>query len=304
MIRLQTAGHVAQGARPYTPGPPPTEVMAPVPAPLEIGSSGLITTAADLARWVRTLADGAYPELFVEDDPLGSIDAGSDGQGAYVAVQGTLPGYSANAIAWRDTTSPSAISATCSITRSCDSPARCGPCWAIIPLRRQQHGPVPCTGLRHRALAGRYTHPDFGPIAIADRPERGGMTLTMPGKPAYWSFYLTPIADGGLLGGLSVWCFAAMARAACSPRRWKATRASRRCRCWPPSKRKPTEFFRERSGPAAALFRCPLQPPHHHRISPLACAPRRVGRVGHRRPCAPERPVLTAGVSRLASTSR
>ena len=200
MIRLQTAGHVAQGAQPYTPGPPPTDVMTPVPAPLEMGSSGLITTAADLARWVRTLADGAYPELFVEDDPLGSIDAGSDGQGAYVAVQGTLPGYSANAIAWRDN----------DLTVSYLGNLFDYPVLRLAGTLRALLGDQPPTppaarpraialGFEHRALAGRYTHPDFGPIAIADRPERGGMTLSMPGKPAYWSFYLTPIADGGLL---------------------------------------------------------------------------------------------------------
>lgn len=74
----------------------------PVPAALEIGSSGLITTAADLATWVRTLADGSYPELFTGDDPLGLIDEDTDDIGAYVSVQGTLPGYVANAIAWRD----------------------------------------------------------------------------------------------------------------------------------------------------------------------------------------------------------
>lgn len=199
MIRPGTAKDVARGARPYTAGPGPDGVMTPIPSPLEIGSSGLITTAADLARWARTLADGAYPELFEGDDPLGSIDTGSDENGAYVSVQGTLPGYSANAIAWRDS------GLTISYTGNLFS----YPVLDLAETLRALAGdhPPPPPGTRppavlldrtHSALAGQYVHPGFGNIAIGHDPTRGGMVLTMPGKPEYWSFHLTPIADGGL----------------------------------------------------------------------------------------------------------
>ncbi len=198
-VALQTADHVPGGALPYTAGPEPEGVMTPVPAPLEIGSSGLVTTATDLARWARTLADGAYPELFVDEDPLGSIDTGRDDNGEFVAVQGTLPGYSANAIAWRG--SDLAVSYTGNLF---DYPVlRMGRTLRGLlgatpptppPVRP---GAVPLSA-SHRALAGRYEHPDFGTLRIDEVPGRGGMTLTMPGKPAYWSFHLTPIADGGL----------------------------------------------------------------------------------------------------------
>ncbi|MBB1059742.1 serine hydrolase domain-containing protein [Marilutibacter spongiae] len=198
-VALQTADQVPGGALPYTAGPEPEGVMTPVPAPLEIGSSGLVTTAPDLARWARTLADGAYPELFVDEDPLGSIDTGHDDNGDYVSVQGTLPGYSANAIAWRDTDLSVAFAGNLfdypvlrmgKTLRGLLGPAPPAP----SPARPAA---VPLTA-SHRALAGRYVHPDFGTIAIAEVRDRGGMTLTMPGQPAYWSFHLTPIAEGGL----------------------------------------------------------------------------------------------------------
>lgn len=199
VIRLGTAKDLDRGARPYTAGPGPDGVMTPIPSPLEIGSSGLITTAPDLARWVRTLADGAYPELFEGDDPLGSIDAGSDDNGAYVSVQGTLPGYSANAIAWRDS------DLTISYTGNLFSypvldlgdtlRALAGNHPPPPPQPRPSAVPLDQT---HRALAGQYMHPQFGTIAIEHDPARGGMRLTMPGQPAYWSFYLTPVAEGRL----------------------------------------------------------------------------------------------------------
>lgn len=196
-IRIGTAGHFPGGALPYTAGPAPAGVMTPVPANLATGSSGLVTTAADLAKWARTLADGAYPELFAGDDPLGSIDVGSDGNGEYVAVQGSLPGYVANAIAWRghDLTvsfagnlfSYPALNLEDALRGLLgdDPPPAPKPRPAAVPLSAE-----------HLRLAGEHRHPDFGPIRIAHDPARGGMVLTMPDRPAYWSFHLTPIADG------------------------------------------------------------------------------------------------------------
>ncbi|WP_170218470.1 serine hydrolase domain-containing protein, partial [Marilutibacter aestuarii] len=198
-VALETADHFADGALPYTAGPEPEGVMTPVPAPLEIGSSGLVATAPDLARWARTLADGAYPELFVDEDPLGSIDTGQDDNGDYVSVQGTLPGYSANAIAWRDSDLSVAFAGNLFdypvLRMGKTLRGLLGPTPPAPPPARPQAVPLADA---HRARAGRYAHPDFGTIAIAEVPGRGGMTLTMPRQPAYWSFHLTPIADGGL----------------------------------------------------------------------------------------------------------
>lgn len=199
IILLDTADKLLDGALPYTAGPEPDGVMRPVPAPLEIGSSGLITTSADLARWARALADGAYPELFVGDDPLGSIDTGSDENGDYVSLQGTLPGYAANAIAWRDRKLTISYTGNlfsypalnlASVLRSLvgDSPLE-------TPSPRLPGGEITSA---HRALEGRYQHLNFGTIEISYDNEKHGMFLTMPGKPAYWSFYLTPIARGEL----------------------------------------------------------------------------------------------------------
>jgi D-alanyl-D-alanine carboxypeptidase len=199
VIRLQTAKDVPGGALPYTAGPEPSGVMTPVPAALEIGSSGLITTVADLAAWVRALAGGRYPELFDGDDPLGSIDAGSDGNGPYVAVQGTLPGYVANAITWPGR------GLTVSFTGNLFSypaldlgdvlRALLGPEPPAPPTSRPTAVPL---ADEHLALVGEHRHPDFGPIVIALATAGDRLVLTLPGKPAYWSFHLTPIADGAL----------------------------------------------------------------------------------------------------------
>lgn len=199
IIQLETADKISNGAFPYTAGPDPKGVKAPVPAPLEIGSSGLITTSSDLSRWARTLADGAYPELFVGEDPLGSIDTGMDDNGDYVSVQGTLPGYVVNAIAWRNR------DLTISYVGNLFSyPAlnMGGTLRSLVgekPLIPPSMRPaaVELTAA-HKNLVGIYRHPDFGMIEIVHDDLRKAMFLTMPGKPAYWSFYLTPIEDAGL----------------------------------------------------------------------------------------------------------
>lgn len=199
IIQLETADNFSGGALPYTAGPDPKGVQIPVPAPLEVGSSGLITTSSDLSRWARTLADGAYPELFVSKDPLGSIDIGTDDNGDYVSVQGTLPGYVANAIAWRDR----------DLTISYIGNLFSYPALNMSKILRSlvSEKPLIPSSIRptaveltaaHKALVGIYRHPDFGMIEIVHDEVRKGMFLKMPGQPAYWSFYLTPLEDAGL----------------------------------------------------------------------------------------------------------
>ncbi|MBS7457312.1 serine hydrolase domain-containing protein [Coralloluteibacterium stylophorae] len=198
-IDIHTADHFARGALPYTAGPAPTGVMHPVPAPLEVGSSGLITTASDLARWVRALARGDHPGLFVGDDPLGSIDAGGSGGDRFVSVQGTLPGYAATAIAWpEDDVSITFVGNLFSYpVLDLDTTLRAivrGPAPAPPEARPAEVALADA----HRALAGRYAHPDFGRVDIALDAARGGMLLRMPERSAYWSFHLTPNVDGAL----------------------------------------------------------------------------------------------------------
>lgn len=199
MVRLPTADKIPGGAQPYTAGPEPEGVMTPEPAPLELGSSGLITTAEDLAKWVRALADGDYPELFESSDPLGSIDAGTDKNGEYVSVQGTLPGYVANAIAWRDRNLTISFTGNLfsypALTLGGQMRALAGENPPAPPLPRP--AAVPLTG-DHRALEGTYDHPNFGSIQIVHDGKERGMMLTLPGKPPYWSFYLTPLANAQL----------------------------------------------------------------------------------------------------------
>lgn len=186
-------------ALPYTPGPEPSGVMTAPAAPAEVGSAGLVTTAADLARWVRHLGDGAYPELFEGDDPLGSIDVGVDANGRYVAVQGTLPGYVANAVVWPERKLVASYTGNLFSAPALDLGdtlrALVGPEPPPPPAPRP--AAVPLTDA-HRELVGDHSLPGFGNVRIeCDRPCKQ-MRLSFPGKPAHWSFHLTPIADGAL----------------------------------------------------------------------------------------------------------
>lgn len=199
LIRLQTADSFPGGALPYTAGPEPDGIMTPVAASLQLGSSGLITTAADLARWARALGDGAFPELFEGPEPLGSIDAGSDENGAYISVQGTLPGYVASATAWRNR------DLTVSFTGNLFSFPSLGldddlrDLVKRDPLAAPEPRPaaVPLTD-RHLRLVGDHDHPNFGTLRIARSAHTGHLQLTVPGRPAFWTFHLTPIADGAV----------------------------------------------------------------------------------------------------------
>jgi len=192
------ASEEAGGAVPYMPGPAPDGLMAPVPANLEIGSSGLITTVEDLSRWVRYLGQGHFPELFEPDDPLGSIDRGEDDGRRYIAVQGSLPGYAAGATYWPD--EDVAISYTANIFSY--------PVVGIEPILRDigwGGSPRPPVRPADAALSeaqlsmeGRYAHPAFGEVLIRFDQERGGMFLMAPERGAFWDFYLTPVADGRL----------------------------------------------------------------------------------------------------------
>ncbi|KLE34107.1 hypothetical protein AAW00_07415 [Aurantiacibacter luteus] len=192
------AADAVGGALPYTAGPAPQLVETPVPAPLEFGSSGLVTTASDLIRWARALADGAWPELFAPDDPFGSIDRGTDAGGEYVSIQGTLPGYSANAIAWRG--GPAVAYAGNLFSFPVLDMGR-----TLRALVAGEGPPVPAMrpadvplGAEHRSLAGEHMAEGFGRIAIRLDASGRGMRLTFPERAAYWSFYLTPMAGGAL----------------------------------------------------------------------------------------------------------
>ena len=198
-VRRETADAYANGAMPYTAGPEPTGIMSPPPANLETGPSGLITTAADLAKWARYLADGNYPELFEGADPLGSIDADSDEYGEYVSVQGTLPGYVATATAWRDRDLTVAFTGNLfsfpALTIHKDLRALVG---QEAPARPEGRPDAVALTADHLRLIGDHPHADFGSVRIIREPSSGGLLLTVPGRPKFWSFHLTPIANGAV----------------------------------------------------------------------------------------------------------
>ncbi|MGY0611567.1 hypothetical protein [Luteimonas sp. A501] len=67
---------------------------------------------------------------------------------------------------------------------------------AAAPLAPRP-APVPLAD-EHLELVGEHRHPDFGPLVIARAPGGNSLMLTLPEKPTYWSFHLTPISNGGL----------------------------------------------------------------------------------------------------------
>ena len=202
-----TASHIAQGpisdlptgAQPHTAGPPPLGVETPTPARVERGASGLAVTVADLARWGAALAARQDTALFAGDDPLGSLNEGTDHGLRYLAAQGSLPGYAAGVTVWPDTGLTVAYAANLfghpvlnldDVLRDVAygaAPDPLPPRPADAPLDE-----------RHRRLAGRFEHPAFGLLVIGPDASGQGMRLTMPEREAYWSFYLTPVAQGRL----------------------------------------------------------------------------------------------------------
>lgn len=183
-------------AKPYTAGPRPLGVMTPVAAPISSGAGGLVTTPGDLTKWVRFLADDGYPELFTGDDPIGSIDAGSDANGRYVSVQGTLPGYVANAIAWRNGASVSYMGNLFSYP-ALDMKSRLLSLMSTGAVSTIK--PRPADGRmtpNHFQLVGEHSLVNFGEARIERHASGKGLVLIMPDRGANWTFYLTPIADG------------------------------------------------------------------------------------------------------------
>ena len=184
-------------ASPYTAGPEPSGVMTAPDAPLEPGASGLVTSPRDLALWAEALAGGAYPEFFVPDDPLGSVDRGSAALGEYISVQGSLPGYSANAIAWnggRDSVVfVGNLFSYPALSMKADLRALVG--MEEVAAKTVRPAAVRETGL-HTSLLGRYDSADFGPVEILKDPQTGSFRLQMIGKPAFWSFHLTSVDQG------------------------------------------------------------------------------------------------------------
>ena len=190
------ASDYTSGAKGYTAGPDPSGIMPAPSAPLEIGASGLISTAQDLAIWAEGLASGSYPEFFEAEDPLGSVDRGEDAFGEYVSVQGSLPGYFANAISWNNGRNSVVfvgnLFSAPALTMKRDLLAL----MADEPLVSRASRPeVVAAGETHSGLAGQYVSETFGDIAI-ERDRHGNFRLRMIGKPDYWSFHLTPVALG------------------------------------------------------------------------------------------------------------
>lgn len=204
VIDAREASQVENGALPYTAGPDPRGVMRPVDAPLAPGASGLVTTAADLAVWVRYLADDGFSELFTgkgvaEDNPLGSIDVGTDVLGEYVSVQGSLPGYSANAIAWRDR--PLTISYVGNLF-SYPVLGMGRTLRALLANEAPMEPPVRPDSVevtpQHLDFMGVHTLPDFGEVEIKPHTSGAGMRLKVLGRGEFWTFFLTPIENGEL----------------------------------------------------------------------------------------------------------
>ena len=154
-------------------------------------------TVGDLARWADVLASDAYPELFAPDDPLGSIDRREDESGPYLSVQGTLPGYGAQAIVWPERRTSIAFTGNLfsypmlSLGSTLRSIVGQGPV-ASPPARRPEIALTPA----HRAWIGSYDHEDFGAMQI--RQTAAGLELHFPNRPSYWTFHLTTVADGAL----------------------------------------------------------------------------------------------------------
>ena len=190
------ASDYAHGAKGYTAGPEPSGLMPAPSAPLEIGASGLVSTGEDLAIWAEGLASGTYPEFFEAEDPLGSVDRGEETFGEYVSVQGSLPGYFANAISWNSGRNSVVfvgnLFSAPALTMKRDLLALMGEKPLVSRAPRPE---VVEAGEAHSKLEGQYASESFGDIAI-EREEYGHFRLRMIGKPDYWSFHLTPVASG------------------------------------------------------------------------------------------------------------
>ena len=196
MIALGEASDHRGGAKGYTAGPEPSGVMSAPSVPLETGASGLIATAEDLATWAEALAAGAYPEFFEAEDPLGSVDRGNASIGEYISLQGSLPGYFANAISWNGGRNSAVfvgnMFSSPALTMKRDLLALVGD--EAVALRAPGPEAVEA-GALHQELAGHHASESFGDIAI-ERSADGAYRLRMIGRPAYWSFHLTPVAAG------------------------------------------------------------------------------------------------------------
>lgn len=190
------ASDYAHGAKGYTAGPEPSGIMPAPSAPLEIGASGLVATAEDLAIWAEGLASGSYPEFFEAEDPLGSVDRGEEAFGEYVSVQGSLPGYFANAISWNGGRNSVVfvgnLFSAPPLTMKRDLLALMGDEPLVSRAPRPE---MVQAGATHSKLAGQYVSESFGEIAI-ERDLHGNFRVRMIGKPYFWSFHLTPVASG------------------------------------------------------------------------------------------------------------
>lgn len=196
-ISIKEASDFISGAKPYTAGPEPLGVMSPIPSGPEVGSSGLITTSADLSRWIQAIGQGKFSRLFDYEDTLGSIHVAEHNGEKYISAQGSLPGYAAEAVYFPETGisiiylgnlfSYPVLSMGTTLKKLLDKDWQVSSESTVIREDLTSH---------HLRNQGRYQHPDFGVIDIKHEAKRGGVFLSMPNMEEYWNFYLTPIANG------------------------------------------------------------------------------------------------------------
>ncbi|MEO1135863.1 MAG: serine hydrolase [Pseudomonadota bacterium] len=178
-------------------GPLPLDVQRADVAPaLAIGAEGIVATAADLIRWVKSAVNQRPVNLFDDDgDIIGSVQAREiDGATVY-KFQGSTKGYGAAVLA------RPADDLYVAFASNLQTYPLWSLEWALLDIadgKTPDAAPIrkPSTPLTdaHRKFLGEYVHPGFGPFSITERGNGLYMTLLGPG----WSFYLSPTVDDEL----------------------------------------------------------------------------------------------------------
>ncbi|WP_260483282.1 serine hydrolase domain-containing protein [Sphingomicrobium flavum] len=193
------AQDAARAATPYMVGPSAQVALAPPLQAPEVGGSGLVATLDDLARWADFLASGAHPQLFEGERALGSINLREDGEGARLSLQGTLPGYGANAMVWTGDRRAIAFAGNLFGLPMMDMEQRLVAVIGEGPLPDPRPSPaVVDPGDAHRSLIGRYAHSSYGAITIAEEKGCTCLMLTLVDLGDAFTFYLGPLGDGAL----------------------------------------------------------------------------------------------------------
>ncbi|MCA8903169.1 MAG: beta-lactamase family protein [Hyphomonas sp.] len=191
---MAAAADVATG---YEAGPPPLDLRRPSSARASQGDSGVLLSAAQIIDWVEAIDAGRLAQLIPEgEEPIGNVHIRDYDGVSVIQMQGSTPGGGAGVVY-----SPAdGLSVAYAFNISSY------PLWGLerslfrigqgetldnLPSARPQ--PVALEAA-HRGLAGRYLHPQFGPIRIEE--DEDGMVLEV--ESLGFRFYLTPI-DGGAL---------------------------------------------------------------------------------------------------------